>query len=600
MNKKILTYITITFVCLVFTRSSQAEVDSQKLTKISELLFSYEKLGRFSGAISIKKENDVIYEYSRGFANKTTEIKNGSDKIFAIASLSKQFTATAILLLAQQGKLSLDDSIAKHLPYYENDIGQKITIYHLLTHTDGIPDPMDMGSGVDGKNDPILKEKTIAIERIRLINTFKNLPNLFAPGSRYEYANTGYILLADIIERTSGESYGSFLNKNIFDPAGMTNTSAERPNKSSLLVESYNGIGTDKVHSTKLHNSWLVGAAGLYSTLNDLFKWVVAMNNHKILKDNGFDYLLSNPVDLGTNNEFYGYGMEMKTLWEQKVYRHDGATLGTIADFIYFPEKDLTIVIYMNHVHNVNAIGHSIQMRKLIVKQVSGILLGHEIPGKLALSNNINSSLEEYIGHYVFNDEHHVEIILNDNSLQLKTMGDKPWSLYSLAQNTALPISPLTEKSTRLFNILNTKKYADLAELFDRKMASLPSSVFEGFWKQLESKLGALEDNYSFSKNNENSEVQQRLIFESGIVDMAIFFDKEGKIKGIQNSPPIPRDDNRRLSVKLLQQKDDQLMIDGYVIKEESDLFLKFTRDSKNQITGFNYKQMGQHVAIKQ
>jgi CubicO group peptidase (beta-lactamase class C family) len=587
-------------VSLAFTKVSQANIDTNKLEKISELLVSYEQLGRFSGSISIKKGDEIIYEHSNGFANKTDKVNNASDKIFAIASVSKQFTATAVLLLAQQGKLSLDDSISKYLPYYQNEVGQKTTIYHLLTHTAGIPDPMDMGNGIDGKNDPIMKEKTLPIKRQNLINTFKDLPSLFMPGSRYEYSNTGYILLADVIEQASGQSYDTFLQRNIFDPAGMTNTSANKPDNNPLLVESYSGLGNESVHTTKLHNSWLVGGSGIYSTTQDLFKWVDAMNNHKILKDKNLDYLLVKPVDLGRNNEFYGYGMEMKTLWGEKVYRHDGATVGTISDFLYFPENELTIVIYINHVHNVNAIGYSIGMRKQIIQQVSGILFDQDIPVTLAKEITKDALLQQYVGRYVFDKNHGVEITLNKNNLQLTTIGKTNWSLYNLAQVTHLPSDTLTDKSTDLFNLLNINKLDGLAELFDKKMASAPTSMFSNFWKQLESELGSLEDNYSFAKTDDNSEIQQRLVFDKGIVDMAIFFNNEGRIKGIQNSSPIAKDNVNSFTTTLLTQKDDQLLIDGYVMKKGDDLFLKFTRDKKNQISGFSYNQMGEHQAVKQ
>jgi CubicO group peptidase (beta-lactamase class C family) len=598
-NKKILAYMTIAMLNLFFTGPAQAEALGNEFEEISRVIASYEELGRFNGAIAIKKGNKIIYQRANGFANTTTRTTNDSDKIFAIGSLSKQFTASAILLLAQQGKLSLDDNIAKHLPYYQNEVGQKATIYHLLTHTAGIPDPMDTGKGIDGENDHLMKEKTLAIEKQLLISTFKDLPNLFAPGSRYEYTNTGYILLADIIERTSGKSYADFLQVNLFGPAGMLNTSAKRPQKSSLLVESYNGIGSDKIHTTKIHNSWLVGAAGLYSTTLDLFKWVDSMNNYKIFKDAKFDYLLINPVDLGQNDEFYGYGMELKKLWGQKVYRHDGATAGTIADFIYIPTQDITIVIYMNHTHNVSNIDLSINIRKQIIHQISGILLAHDAPVYLTLESNKKFPVEHYSGHYVFDADHQVEITLDNNDLQLKTTGKHNWSLYNLAQGTHLPPDVFTQKSTNLFRLLNTNKLEGLADLFDEKMASAPLNVFEGFWQQLESELGVLEDNYSFSKSSDNSQIQQRLIFKEGIVDMTVFFNNEGKIGGIRNSSPVSKDNNS-FTTKLLTLKDDQLLVDGYLIKQREDLIFKFTRDGENQITGFSYNQMGEHVAVKQ
>ena len=589
----------IAIIILTLGLISHVQANEYDVTEVSKLMASYEQLGRFNGAITIKKDDKIIYSRGYGSANVKTEVNNDSDKVFAIGSISKQFTASAILLLAQQGKLSLADPIATYLPYYQNEVGQKATIYQLLTHTAGIPDPMDTGKGIDGDNDPLMHEKTLPVTKKSLIDSFKDLPNSFEPGSRYEYTNTGYILLADIIERASGKTYADYLKTYLFEPAGMKNTSASRPDNSPLLVESYSGIGSDKVHTTKIDNSWLVGAASLYSTTGDLFKWVDAMNAHKIFKDKKFDYLLSNPVDLRRNNEFYGYGMEMTTLWGQKAYRHDGATAGTVADFIYLPEQNIIIIIYMNHVHNVSNIDLSIDMRKKIIQQVSGILLAHKTPDIVSLVSNNTIDLQQYVGRYAFDDDHQIAITLKDNTLKINTIGLKNWTLYNLAQVTHLPPDQFTDTATKLFNLLNTNELTKLAEIFDEQMASAPLDVFQGFWQQLEAELGALESHYSFSKSNDNDEIQQRLIFEKGIVDMSVFFDKDGKIKGIQNSSPIPKEDNGFTS-KLLSIEGDKLLIDGYVIKQQQDLILKFTRNNKNQITGFSYNQMVEHQAIKQ
>jgi len=238
-------------------------------------------------------------------------------------------------------------------------------------------------------------------------------------------------------------------------------------------------------------------------------------------------------------------------------------------------------------------------MRKQIIQQVSGILFDHDIPLTLAKQNTEGTSLKQYVGRYAFDKNHQVEITLNNNNLQLSTTGETNWSLYNLAQVTHLSSNKFTDKSTRLFDLLNTQKVEALAELFDDKMASAPTSMFANFWQQLESELGTLEDNYSFAKTNDNSEIQQRLIFEKGIVDMTIFFNSEGKIKGIQNSSPISKSNINGFTTSLLTQKNDQLLIDGYVIKKGDDLFLKFIRNDKNQISGFRYNQMGVHEAVK-
>jgi len=128
----------------------------------------------------------------------------------------------------------------------------------------------------------------------------------------------------------------------------------------------------------------------------------------------------------------------------------------------------------------------------------------------------------------------------------------------------------------------------------------MPLNVFKGFWQQMTSELGELEGNYSFAKNEANNRIKQRLTFNKGIVDMTVFFNKDGKIEGIQNASPIAKDTNQAFTTKLITLANDELMVDGYILKQQDDLFLKFTRDTNNQITGLSYNQQGQHVAIKQ
>lgn len=610
MNK-LISAIFSAMLCFTLIVTPQVIASNNKASALDELISTYERLGRFNGAVAIKKGNDVVYQRANGYANEQVETTNGVDKIFAIGSLSKQFTATAILLLVQQKKLALNDPIAKHLPYYQNEVGNLVTIHHLLTHTAGIPDPMDTGEGIDGKNDPLMHEKTLSISKEKLILTFKDLPNDFAPGERHKYSNTGYVLLADIIERTSAMSYADFLQEFLFFPAGMENTSAQRPLKSKYLVESYNGIGEDKVHTTKIHNSWLIGAGSIYSTTSDLFKWTVAMNTKKILRNAQLSHLVSAPVDLHVNNTFYGYGMEKQTIFDHLVYRHDGATAGTISDFLYFPKEDTTIIIYINKVHNVKDINLSINMRDKLVTEITGILFkptplfGSNQPLQdMKTKNQDNTrydsqSLSQYVGVYTFNDKNNVTITLENNALLLKTIGDDNWSLYNLAQITPLSKEAKVERSTLLFSLLNTNELDGLSNLFDEKMASLPASVFAGFWQQLTSELGSLESNYSFAKSHDRQEISQRLIFEKGIVDMAVFFNEQGRIEGISNSSPISKVSSFGFESELLLQGNNQLMIDGYVLKKSQDLILNFTRNKQNEITGFSYHQMGQHVATK-
>ena len=222
------------------------------------------KKNMFCGSVLVAKDGKILLSKGYGFANYSDNIPNTSTTKFKLASVSKQFTAMAIMILEEKGKLSTNDKLTKYIPDYPN--GDKITIHNLLTHTSGIPDFTSMPLFDSIMTMPFTLDREIAL--------FKNKPLDFEPGSKHQYSNSGYLLLSYIIEKVSGKSYGDFVKENIFVPLGMKN-SGLYTNK-EVLKKVANGY-TD--NAGKIENAQYVdmsipsGAGALYSTVEDMFLW---------------------------------------------------------------------------------------------------------------------------------------------------------------------------------------------------------------------------------------------------------------------------------------------------------------------------------------
>ena len=211
------TIITFFFLGLSITlTNAQNQTDPQLTAAVDKLLAEQFKPNETGCAALVARRGQIIYKKAFGMADLELNVPMQPDMIFRIGSITKQFTAVAILQLMEQGKLSLQDEITKYLPDYPMN-GHKITIEHLLTHTSGIQSYTGM------KDFKELMTKDVKPEE--LINRFKNQPMEFAPGTKFHYNNSGYFLLGYIIEKITGKTYPQYLEETFFKPLGMTNTS---------------------------------------------------------------------------------------------------------------------------------------------------------------------------------------------------------------------------------------------------------------------------------------------------------------------------------------------------------------------------------------
>lgn len=291
-------------------------------------------LQHFMGSILIVREGQVLADRSFGFANLEWQIPDTASTRFRIGSLTKQFTAASILLLAERGKLHLEDPVSKYLdnpPAAWNGI----TVLHLLTHTSGIVSITDL----PGEQASLTRGGTSA----EVVERFRNQPLLFPPGTQARYSNSGYILLGMVVEKASGEPYATFLQKNIFDPLGMRDTGID--NDADILQRRASGYRTEG--GTLRHADFIdmripFAAGDLYSTTRDLERWQGALFGGKLLQPESLRRMIT------PGNDDFGLGVMVKQDQGELMVSHTGGIQGFVADLRYYPEKRLSVIVLSN------------------------------------------------------------------------------------------------------------------------------------------------------------------------------------------------------------------------------------------------------------
>ncbi|MCU0435408.1 MAG: beta-lactamase family protein [Bacteroidia bacterium] len=291
------------------------------------------------GVFLVAQHGKPVYLKAFGKANIELEVDMTTDKVFQIGSMTKQFTAVAVLMLEEQGKLLVNDQVSKFIPDYPS--GDKIKLHHLLTHTSGIKDftKMKILSEISRK------EMTPA----ELVDVFKNEPVDFQPGEKYDYNNSGYVLLGYIIEKVSEMSYRDFIQKNIFDKAGMTHSGYATDR---MIVKNraygYQEKETGYVNKTSISYSIPFASGALMSTAEDMLKWQNALNTHLLLKPETSAKAFSKYKLNSGEESNYGYGWRMIELNSVPAREHGGSIFGYKSMGVYIPGKDIYVLGFSN------------------------------------------------------------------------------------------------------------------------------------------------------------------------------------------------------------------------------------------------------------
>ena len=289
---------------------SDKEIEELK-KKFDKKLYTYD----FEGECYITVKGKVLYNKSTGYADRDKKIKDDENTVFRIASISKQFTAAAVMLLQERGKLSVNDKLSKYFPDYK--YGEKITIDNLLNMRSGIPEYMSE----DYNNSILVKYDLVnnsAEENRKIIEKdFMSVKLRFSPGEKYEYSNSNYMLLGEIIEKASGTTYEKFLKKEIFDKLGMDSTGFidSYNKKSKTVAKPYNLKDEDKLDYKIKGVSF--GCGSIMSSAVDLDKWINGLVHNKIISGKSFKSMVE-----AAGNNGYGYGVNI--IRKDKAAYHSG------------------------------------------------------------------------------------------------------------------------------------------------------------------------------------------------------------------------------------------------------------------------------------
>lgn len=323
--------LIVSILCLAFPAGTFAD---QVDDLIKEEMQSHKIAGLSMMIIQKGKEPQTK---SYGFANLELNVPVTKDTAFEIGSVTKQFTAACILLLAEDGKLSIDDKISKHLK--ETPAAwSNITVRHLLNHTSGIKNY----TGLDGF------EFNLHLTQEEFIEKMGTHPLAFKPGDSWSYCNSGYSLLGFIVENASGKKYWNFIQERIFDPLEMTQTTSRNPG----VIITNRAAGYELSKGKHVNRDYditdIFSAGAIVSTVGDMAKWNAALNGEKLLKESS-KQLWWTPTKLnGGKIQNYGFGWTIDTLEGHKNIGHGGATSGFSATHQRFPDDNLSIIILTN------------------------------------------------------------------------------------------------------------------------------------------------------------------------------------------------------------------------------------------------------------
>jgi CubicO group peptidase (beta-lactamase class C family) len=320
---KLLLYVSLFFCC--FSTTKAADINK----RIDSLMNALSQRGQFNGSILVAIGGKVVYRNGFGEADREAHVPFKPTTVSCIGSLAKQFTSMAIMLLAEQNKLQYDDPIAKYIPEIST-FAEGITIRHLLTHTSGIPDVGDLGIDNPSLNNAVVL-KTLQGYKANVSKIFK------APGLKFRYSNTGYMLLDVITERLSGQNRDDFMLQNVFRQLEMNNTfvwegKSSNPKNVALGYSPYGDLDRGVT-------------GGVYSTVDDLFKWENALNTEKLVHKATLDMAYTPyPVKEGTS--VYGFGWNITVKDGKQFIWHTGNT-GTYRAYIgrVLPERIAVIML---------------------------------------------------------------------------------------------------------------------------------------------------------------------------------------------------------------------------------------------------------------
>lgn len=395
-----------------------AIADKDIASRIDAAIAPYYKAGDPGATVIVVRDGKTVLRKAYGMADVGNEVAMKPGATLRLGSITKQFTSTAIMLLAEEGKLSVSDPITKFLPDYPTK-GKTITIEHLLTHTSGIVSYTSKPNFREQSN----RNLTVA----QMIDYFKDDPLQFEPGTKYAYNNSGYFLLGAIIEKVSGMSYAKFVETRIFTPLDMRHSAYEGQERDlSLRAAGHTQDKSVFAPAPSLSMTQPYAAGSLVSTVDDLAKWDAAVSSGKLLKQASWTQAFT-PYKLADGKSTgYGYGWELSKVRGAAEIGHGGGINGFSTYALRLPEHKVYVAVLTNA-------DRGLMPPQVVAKKAAAIAIGNPYPEQKAVAVDA-ATLDAYAG--VYKDDKVVRTVRRDGDhLTVQRQGRPAVPLYPMGND---------------------------------------------------------------------------------------------------------------------------------------------------------------------
>ncbi|MEA2601737.1 MAG: hypothetical protein QOF89_2729 [Acidobacteriota bacterium] len=385
-----LAVLVVLALCLTLPAHAAAPASGSDLAAYTDHLLATAYPPDQPGAAALViKDGKVVLRKGYGLANVELGVPLGPGDVFELGSITKQFTATAVLLLQERGKLRVEDEITKYLPDYPTH-GEKITVENLLTHTSGIPNYTNLPEWIPR----VREDMPLPV----LIGLFKDKPLDFKPGTKWSYSNSGYIVLGALVEKVSGKTYEQFVEEEIFQKLGMSQSRYNHPEEVvPHRAAGYEGSSKDLRNAKYLSMTQPYAAGSLISTVDDLAKWDRALKTDALLTQASRDRMFT-PFKLSTGKSVaYGYGWGVADFLGRRLIQHGGGIFGFVTAELRVPEEGLFVAILSNNTAS-EASPDDLGLR-IVAKA-----LGQALEDRKSVELDART-LDEYVGVYRFDEQ---------------------------------------------------------------------------------------------------------------------------------------------------------------------------------------------------
>jgi CubicO group peptidase (beta-lactamase class C family) len=517
----------------------------------------------FSGALLAAKEGTILLNKGYGLAVRSQSVPNTSQTVFSTGSISKQFTAAAIMKLETMGKLHTEDSISKYFLDVPDD-KKGITLHHLLTHTSGVIDALG------GDYEKALRDETM--------KKILDAPLQFEPGERFSYSNLGYSMLAAVIEKVSGETYEEFLNQFLFKPAGMAFTGYRKPDWSSKVVAHwYVGDKDNGIPLEKPYPYWnLLGNGGILSTTEDMYRWHQALLGDKVLPDEAKKKMFTPFLN------DYGYGWDVFDTGKGVLIQHDGGSmLGNSAEIRRYIDQEVATILFCNQSYGRQTLMEAVR------DKIEMLVFGGKVPMPPPVLTPDPKQLTKFEGTFELPSGGHLEVKQEGQKLIVNTQGqDAACMLFDPENPDPSEFVALNRLSESVFHAVFKDDFKPLEDVLHEKerRADPVRELIQMRLKMHKKRTGKIIQVTARGTlpatfdGQKAAKTTVELRGERGSLFFALYW-KDGKNVGVGPSmPPGP------MSVPLLPLSD--LEFAGYRLDTAANIRLLFLKDETGTITG--------------